>query len=79
MNIVVTRFVNDQPAHRHVRFEGVRPAKADRIVSDVGAEEYDRLERGRPVFYRDMKVHGVVVLHRKYDTGSVATVFVTKE
>ena len=78
MNIVVTRYINDQPAHRHVRLAGVRSSKANRVVSETAIEERDRLERGNPTFRRDIDLGHTIIMHRRYD-GATATVFVSAE
>jgi hypothetical protein len=45
-DIIVTRYVNDQPPHVHNRGSAKGPASIERAYKSAVAEEYARLERG---------------------------------
>lgn len=45
-DVVVTRLVNDQPPHIHVRHSRIKPDKVERLVNETMLDEYGRLVRG---------------------------------
>ena len=79
-SILVMRIVGKTPPHIHLREHGIRESKIDERLRAVAADEYERLERGKPVEYLVDMHHPEygVLMSRLLDTGTVVTAQIIK-
>lgn len=75
-DILVRTLVNEQPEHVFVQHHGIREGKVADLFRETVQEQYDRLERGKPLYRADSEAEGFAGMTREFADGAVTTVVV---